>query len=133
MGIYIASQPDKDLEGYFEHFAMDFESVNMLLKQSECDLSPYLFCPESAQDEAQMRDDGDSEKDIAYMKLITSEDYFPISEVASKITKAIALAEDYEEDDFCAGKEAFISDLEEISAELSKNIEDDIKVLFGRG
>ena len=44
-GIHISSQPDKDLDGYFQNFAEEFENINFLFKKDDCDLSDLiLFC-----------------------------------------------------------------------------------------
>lgn len=91
-GISIASEPETDIGGYYQNFAEEFENINFLLKKDGCDLSPYLYCPESWEDEEDMREYGASEEDIAQTKLITTEEYHPLAEVSDKVKKATELA-----------------------------------------
>ena len=131
-GISIASEPNKEIDGYFQNFAGEFENINFLLKKDDCDLSSYLYCPESWEDEEDMKGFGSSDEDIAYMKLITTEEYHPISEVVQKVNKTIELANGYDEEVFEYGKEGFLADLRELGEELSKHSKDDLKILFCR-
>ena len=131
-GICITSEPEKEIDGYFQKFAEDFENINFLLKKDDCDLSPYLYCPESWEDENEMKNFGYSDKYIEYINLITKEEYHPISEVTQKISKAIELSSGYDEEVFDNGKEEFLDDLIELKSELSKHSQEDLKILFLR-
>lgn len=137
-GICISSQPESvEIPGYFQNFAMDFENINFQLKKDSCDLFPYLCCPESWIDEQTLRDMSDPGEDlteeIERIKQIVSEDYFPIADVAAKVSQAIELVKNYPEDYFEWGKEPFIADLEELSQELAKHREQAVEILFLRG
>lgn len=121
-----------EIEGYYQNFASEFENINFLLKQDGCDLSPYLFCPESWEEEESMKEDGASEEDIAYMKVITTEEYFPVAEVLGMVRKAIELARGYDEDSFEYGKEPFLSEMEELADELAPHAAEELRVHFVR-
>lgn len=131
-GISIATEPDVEIDGYFQNFAAEFENINFLLKQDGCDLTPYLYCPESWQEEESMKEYGASDEEIAYMKMITTEEYFPIAEVFGMVRKAIELASGYDEDSFEYGKEPFLSEMEELCEELAPHADKELRVNFVR-
>jgi hypothetical protein len=133
-GISICTQPEEEIDGgYFQNFAAEFWNINFAFKKEGCDLSPYLYCPESEEDEDEMRESGSSEEDIAYMKMITTDDFHPISEVLEQVKKALALAKCYDEADFEYGKDPFIEQLEEVVQALAPHAESNISVQFLRG
>lgn len=132
-GIAICTEPDKDIEGYFQNFAEEFENINFAFTRDGCDLSPYLYCPESEEDEDEMRECGSSEDQIAYMKKITTDNFHPISEVLEQVKKALALASSYEENIYENGKEPFVEELEEVVQLLTPYAETNISVQFLRG
>ena len=132
-GITIRSNPDRTLDGFFQNLAEEFEDINFSLKNDGCDLSPYLYCPESFEEEEQMRESGASDEQIALTKVITSDDFHPIDEVLRMIQRALELAKSYDEDWFGCGKDAFLTDLSEIIEILAANADSGINVQFLRG
>lgn len=131
-GISICTEPEKEISGYFQNFAAEFWNINFAFKKEGCDLSPYLYCPESEEDEDDMRESGSSEEEIADMKTITTDDFHPIAEVLERVKKALALAISYDEGDFEYGKSGFIEELEEVVQALAPHAESNITVQFLR-
>jgi len=132
-GISIYSEPDVVGALYCQHLAIEFENINEWLKEDGCDLSPFLYCPESFMDEGYIEVAKPSDEEIAYMKVITSDDCYPISEVFSKLKKALELSAGYDEKVFERGKEHFVNDLKEMIEALTPHADSDLEVQLLRG
>lgn len=134
-GIIISTEPEVKLKGsyYLQNLASDFEPIFYGAQGENWDLSPYLYCPESEQDEEEMREFEASEEEIAYMKMITSDQYYPVAEVLARVENAIEKAKTVNEDFFSYGKEGFLKDLEDLRAGLAELDANTVKVQLGRG
>jgi hypothetical protein len=147
-GITVDVKDEKaEIEGYYQNFAEEFNDLASFLKDDGCDLIQYLYCPESLESEDEIRewfeDDEDEEDEdateekiqeaISYNKVITTESYSKIQDVYASLVKARSIAAEYDENRFHHGKEALLSDLDELLAELEKKKDEDLEVLLGRG
>ncbi|WP_411846052.1 hypothetical protein AAFN60_21310 [Roseibacillus persicicus] len=132
-GISIYSEPESQIDGYYQNFAMEFEDINYLLKKQQCDLSPFLYCPESFMEEEMLKEFGASDEEVAYTKLITTDAFHPVALVLNEIEKAIELVKSYDDEMFEHGKEGLVSDLEELSASLKPHRDSGIKIQLLRG
>jgi len=132
-GITVAAETDVEFDGYFQDLAMEFENINFLLKKEECDLSPFLHCPESFVEEETMKEWEYSEEQIADTKTITTDDYHPISLVISKIEKALGLIREYSNKQCNNCKNEIIQDLEELLESLLKHKDSELMIKLLRG
>jgi hypothetical protein len=131
-----------DIGGYYQNFAEEFDDLASFLKDDGCDLISYLFCPNSAQSEEDIREWFEYEEDvteerineaIAYNKLITTDTYHPIKSVIDRLTIARDIAATYGDERFHHGREALLSDIDELLVELKKHEDSDLDILFFRG
>ena len=134
-GIIIDTQPEVKLKGsyYLQNLASDFEEIFFGAQGEHWDLSPYLYCPESEQDEEEMREREASEEEIAYMKLITGDKFHPVDEVLERVRNAIERLQTAEEEFFSNGKEGFLDDLEDLRTGLAELDAKTVKVQLSRG
>jgi hypothetical protein len=134
-GIIIHTEPEVKLKGsyYLQNLASDFESVFYGAQGENWDLSPYLHCPESQQDEEEMREFEASEEEIAYMKLISSDQFYPVAEILERLDNAIEKVKTVDEEFFSEGKEGFLVDLEDLRTGLAELDAKTVKVQLLRG
>jgi hypothetical protein len=120
-GICINTKPDKDLEGYFQNLAMDFDGVNELLKKDDCDLSYFMFSAENFEDDmAAKQESGSTEEQMQeFADNYDKSKWEDITAALPKLRKALELVRGYDESCFDYGKEGFSADLEELIEELS--------------
>ena len=127
------SETEIEIDGYYQNFAMEFEDINFYLKKQQCDLSPFLHCPESFMEEKMMREFGSSEDEIAYTKLITTDDFHPILVVLNEVEKAMELLKKEDDSMFEHGKKGLICDLEELIESLMPHRNSGIMIQLLRG
>lgn len=141
-GIIITAKDEKpEIKGYYQNFAEEFNDFAHFLKEDGCDLNPYLYCPNSIETEEDIRDYFEYDEDvteekinevIAYNKLITTEAYYPISKVVADLLKARTIADSYGEERFHHGKDALLSDLDEVIQSLDDIKDTGIEILLFR-
>jgi hypothetical protein len=142
-GITIDVKDEKaEIEGYYQNFAEEFNDLASFLKDDGCDLIQYLYCPESVESEDEIREwfeyDEDATEEkiqeaIAYNKVITTKSYSKIIDVYHSIVKARSIAAGYNKNRFHHGREALLSDIDELLAELETKKDQDLEVLLERG
>ena len=132
-GISVVCDPETEIEGYFQNLAGEFEDINFLLKKEDCDLSPLLHCPESFVEEDMQEEFFSTPEDLAYMKVITADDFHPIAEALPKLKKALGICEGLDDEMFEYGKEPFVSDLKELVESLESHEGTDLKIQLLRG
>jgi hypothetical protein len=134
IGICVSTTPEVEIDGYFQNLAMDYHDLHHQFVEHGCDLSPYIFDPESAgmreeMDELEEFEDEEmDEAETAYHKAIVTDDYHPIKMVVESIRKALELARSFDENWFSYGKEGFVADLEELLENLEPHVDSGIRV-----
>ena len=135
MYLTILTEYEKQLGEDYEALGAGWELLNRKLILDGYDLRPYVYSPEGYMSEEEYLDmEPDEPEDIIkdtleLYKHISKNEFFPIKEVLSIITKICVIVNEYPDNAFYDGnKKGVISELNDLREILEYHINDEFKI-----